>query len=233
MTKTEQHDEISEISEVVDHLRTVLEDTDRKKLSGPRADALGYAKKIDRPSRINTIVQSRHDIAETTWELLDISAIDGCGSNEYLAAEVHRQQRGERYTVPIALGVGEIEITPRRMPSVEKMRGHMRSEREKESIHIPTEESVAEIRDEIIDSTRAFTDMALEGNAHEIAFNGSTVFVEPDVSRWEGFKTVFDDLGLTAPQQKVIMDAGSRWSYRPKHIKNTGSYSFAADVSFS
>jgi len=166
-----------------------------------------------------------------SWKLFDLSEFDGYSRGDYLALEVHDKQQGDRYTRPYATGIGSINTESARDTDIPELRSAVADVAANRDVDMLSDEQLAAILDELKRADTEYVDVALEGNAWAAAFDGSRLFIEPNTSRTEGFGYVFDEIGLSNDQQRVVEEALFNGE-NPRHIDSTSSFAFSAKVEF-
>jgi hypothetical protein len=215
-------------ADVLDEIEEALGEKNKFELTNEQMEVLGIW--ADYAATRQPVIKTAKAVDPVSWALYSVSDVDGRAQNEYLALEIHDKQQGERYTRPYATGLGQPSVESAGAPDLETMRKTVAEVADRRNVEMPENDELASIQGELERADCEYVDIALNEKVWAAAFTGGKLYIEPKVSRWEGFEHLFDHLELTEQQRKVIQEAASEWLDKPRHIDTTASFSFAADI---
>jgi hypothetical protein len=211
--------------DVLDSIDAALSDSKRVELTDEQMEALEIW--TDDVGQRQPDIKSKKDVDPVSWSLYDVSDVGDRSRGEYLAVETHTKQQGNRYTRPYATGLGKVSFDAT-VQDIDDLRDDIAEVCERRGVKMVDNSVLADLKEGLEVSSEEFAHIALEGNVWAAAFTGDTLYVEPEVSHWEGCGPIFDD--VSDLQEKAIREAGSGWSTRLNYLDTNSSFFFQVEV---
>jgi len=178
------------------------------------------------------VLKSKRDNIPVSYRVYDIS---DAREYDHIALKIYDKQQGERYTVPLVIGLGEMELEEVHVPSVEEMQEDIDDVAAQYDVETetPARWTVSDLRTGMIETCKWFVSDEFQGNVYGMAFDGTDVYVTPQMSRWEGIEFVVEDSGVPDEHLWWLLEqAQDEWVHKVRGFDGSSRHPFKMSISF-
>ena len=184
------------------------------------------------PPTRQPVLKSTRDNLPITYKLYDIS-----DSNEYSYVAIERQSKqhhkGPRYRRTYIHGIGSLSLQTVHAPTVDEMQTDLKENARNydDDVPVPSREDIERLREGITITCEWYVNEGFESNIYSMVFDGTSVYITPSTSRWEGMDHIIRDSDVPDEEfEQQLREVQDEWTYRVRGFNASSRHPFKIEI---